>query len=212
MRPVIIVPARTVDRKTLKKALKLRKLGRVVVACSLPISLSSSEVTILPCSKGKWSSILETVKRAPSDRYLLIDSDMPISLEEAERLLDELNSSDLVITRRTPDLRASPDRALTALFGLFAKLLGVSFRDPQAGAKAFKRRLVIGIADLLPTGYLGDLALIRYAVSRGYMVRELGVAWRDSRSWSGRVRIMVTIFLEICRDLPKIILAGRRFH
>jgi len=209
MRPVIIVPARTVDRKTLRSALKLRRLGRVVIACSLPINLTSSEITILPCPKGKWFSILEAVRRISSDRYFLIDADMPISLEEAERLLDELNFSDLVIARRMPDLRALPDRVLTALFRLFAKMVGVSFHDPQAGAKAFRRRLVIDVADLLPRGYLGDLALIRYAVSRGYRVRELGVAWRDGRSWGDRLRLTVTIFLEICRDLPKIILAGR---
>ena len=205
MRPVVIVPARIFNREILRNALKLRKLGRVIVACSLPISLSLNDIVVLPCSKGKWSSILEAIKKIPSDRYLLIDSDMPISLSGARKLLDELSSSDLVIARRSPDLRALPDKILTTLFGLFAKAVGVRFHDPQAGAKAFKRKLIVDVEKLLPRGYLGDLALIRYAISRGYRVREIELAWRDQRSWSDRIRLVATIFFEICRDLPKIL-------
>lgn len=202
---VVVIPAKNIDRETLATAEKVRSLGRVVIACSAPSPREVGGFTVLNCPKGKWASILKAVERIDGDSYLVIDSDMPVSVKDAWRLVEGLRSSDLAIVKRHPDERPLVDRILSIGFRLLARMLGVRFHDPQAGAKAFKRRLILEASSLIPRGYLGDLALIAYAISRGFRVVELPVRWKDNRTWGRRLSLLASLAVEFLIEAPRLI-------
>lgn len=204
MRIAIIMPAKNLSRSVLERARSLRRLAPVIIACSCSGSFSYGEVEVVGGPEGKWASIVAAVEKYPSDGYLLIDSDMPISIETVERILRMLHLYDIVLIRRFPDHRPPMDRFLTLLFQLVARLLGVPFRDVQAGAKGFRRELILNARDLLPRGYLGDLFIVKYALLRGCRVVEIPAPWRDERSWGKRIMLVALIALELLREISKI--------
>ena len=151
---------------------------------------------------GKWAAILTAVREFPSEAYLMVDVDLPVDCWDISRVLRTLKEADLVVVRRAPDLRPLPDRVLTRAFRLISLALGVPFPDVQAGVKAFRRDVVTQLGPLLPPDLLGDLVLVYIALQNGFTVREVPVTWRDSRSWSGRLRLSTRILRELLLKLP----------
>lgn len=203
------MPAKRLSKHVLERAGNLRRLAPVVIACSRCKSFSYRGVEVVGGPRGKWASVIAAIERHPSEGYLLIDSDMPISIKTAEKILRTLHSHDLVLIRRFPDNRSAVDKFLTLLFQLVARMLGVPFRDVQAGAKGFRRELILRVKNFLPGGYLGDLFIARYALLGGYRIVEIPAPWRDERTWSERIMLIALIALEFLREIPKIMSIGR---
>lgn len=177
----------------------------MIIACSCCRSFDYRGIEVIDGPRGKWASVIAAIEKHPSDGYLLVDSDMPISITTTERILRMLHFYDLVLVRRFPDDRSAVDKFLTLLFQLIARLFGVPFRDVQAGAKGFRRRLILRVKNFLPRGYLGDLFIARYALLGSYRVVEIPAPWRDKRTWSERIMLITLIALELLREAPKLI-------
>ena len=106
------------------------------------------------------------------------------------------------MVRRSADERPLPDKILTAAFYLLTRMLGLRYRDVQAGVKGFRRELILNAYHFLPRGFLEDLVLTYYAVKNGFRVKEVPVRWRDTRSWGKRLYLLLRIFLELVQTLP----------
>ena len=106
------------------------------------------------------------------------------------------------MVRRSINDRPLPDRVLTLAFYLFTWILGLRYRDVQAGVKGFRRQLILNAYHFLPRGFLGDLVLVYYAVKSGFRVEEVPVRWHDTRSWGKRLYLFLKISLEFIQILP----------
>ena len=98
-------------------------------------------------------------------------------IRDLTRVKELLREADLVLVRRSIDDRPLPDRVLTLAFYLFTWILGLRYRDIQAGVKGFRRELILNAYHFLPRGFLGDLVLVYYAVKSGFRVEEVPVRW-----------------------------------
>ena len=151
---------------------------------------------------GKWAAIIEAVNKYRFDGYIIVDADLPVRLSDLIHVRASLEAADLVLVRRSVDERPLPDKILTATFYLLTWMLGLRYRDVQAGVKGFRRELILNAYHFLPRGFLGDLVLTYYAVKNGFRVKEVPVRWRDARSWGKRLYLFLRIFLELVQTLP----------
>jgi len=151
---------------------------------------------------GKWAAIIEAVNKYRFDGYIIVDADLPVRLSDLIHVRASLEAADLVLVRRSVDERPLPDKILTAAFYLLTRVLGLRYRDVQAGVKGFRRELILNAYHFLPRGFLGDLVLTYYAVKNGFRVKEVPVRWRDARSWGKRLYLFLRIFLELIQTLP----------
>jgi len=151
---------------------------------------------------GKWAAIIEAVNKYKFDGYIIADADLPVRLSDLIHVRASLEEADLVLVRRSVDERPLPDKILTATFYLLTWMLGLRYRDVQAGVKGFRRELILNARHFLPRGFLGDLVLTYYAVKNGLMVKEVPVKWRDTRSWGKRLHLFLKISLELIQTLP----------
>ena len=151
---------------------------------------------------GKWAAIIEAVNKYRFDGYIIVDADLPVRLSDLIHVRASLEAADLVLVRRCVDERPLPDKILTAAFYLLTRMLGLRYKDVQAGVKGFRRELILNSYHFLPRGFLGDLVLTYYAVKNGFRVKEVPVRWRDARSWGKRLYLFLRIFLELIQTLP----------
>ena len=154
---------------------------------------------------GKWAAIIEAVNKYKFDGYVIADADLPVRLSDLIHVRASLEEADLVLVRRSVDERPLPDKILTATFYLLTWMLGLRYRDVQAGVKGFRRELILNALHFLPRGFLGDLVLTYYAVKNGLRVKEIPVKWRDTRSWGKRLYLFLKISLEFIQTLPTLI-------
>ena len=151
---------------------------------------------------GKWAAIIEAVNKYRFDGYIIVDADLPVRLSDLIHVRASLEAADLVLVRRSVDERPLPDKILTAAFYLLTRMLGLRYRDIQAGVKGFRRELILNAYHFLPRGFLGDLVLVYYAVKSGFRVEEVPVRWHDTRSWGKRLYLFLKISLEFIQILP----------
>ena len=187
---------------------RLSKLNQVIITYSgnhydeVLTEAKNLNAMAVEASIGKWAAIIEAVNKYRFDGYIIVDADLPVRLIDLIRVRASLEAADLVLVRRCVDERPLPDKILTAAFYLLTRMLGLRYRDIQAGVKGFRRELILNAYHLLPRGFLGDLVLTYYAVKNGFRVKEVPVRWRDARSWGKRLYLFLRIFLELVQTLP----------
>lgn len=145
-----------------------------------------------PIHRGKGHCVRTGVMNAGGDVILIIDADLPASMDEAELLLQALaEGSDIAIGSRwlQPGLQQVRQsfrrRNLGRCFNVFVRsLLGLGFTDTQCGFKAFTSHA----ADLTfrfqrISGWAFDAELLVIAKSLGLAVKEVPIrTHHDARS------------------------------
>jgi len=210
LRTAIVIPIRNSIQAIHALTHRLSNLDQIIIIttysgshyCELLKKAWDLGVLTVKAPIGKWAAIIEAVNKYKFDGYIIVDADLPVGLSDLIRVRASLEEADLVLVRRAVDERPLPDKILTAAFYLLTWILGLRYRDVQAGVKGFRRELILNTRHFLPRGFLGDLVLTYYAVKNGFRVKEIPVKWRDTRSWGKRLYLFLKIFLELIQTLP----------
>ena len=210
MRTAIIIPVKNAIQTINTPIHRLSKLGRIIIAYSgnhydeILRETQGLDAITIKAPIGKWAAVIEAVNEYKFDGYIIVDADLPVKLSDILRVRASLEKADLVLVKRSIDDRPLPDRILTMAFYMFVWMLGLRYRDIQAGVKGFRRKLILNTYRFLPRGFLGDLVLTYYAVKNGFRVMEVPVRWSDKRDWSKRLYLFLKIAFELIQILPTI--------
>lgn len=171
---------------------------------------------------GKAAAITAGIRAAGGDVVLFSDMDQATPIEEAARLLAEIDAgAGVAVGSRGIVRRGAPPGRYLLSWGQAAMkflLLGMRITDTQCGFKAFRRTAALHMLDALvvysperqgrvkgPSVTSGfDVELLFVAARLGYAIREVPVAWNYQHT--RRVNL-VRDALRGLRDLARIALA-----
>jgi glycosyltransferase involved in cell wall biosynthesis len=158
------------------------------------------------CGKG-WS-VRNGMLAARGEIALFTDADLSAPIEEAEKLLDALNSADVAIGSRALDRRMirvhqSPGRELAGiLFNRLVRLAtGLALKDTQCGFKAFRMDRARIIFEQQTIGGFGfDPEILFLSQRHGLRMAEIPVFWaHDPRTKVHVVRDSALMFADLWR-------------
>lgn len=160
----------------------------------------SHQVRVLDIAEavGKGGAVLAGFREARGARVLFADADAATAPASLLDLADGLELHDVVIGSRR--LRSStitrPQRLSRRVLGhgfaiTVRALFGLSFRDTQCGAKAFRRDAARRLAGLVQeSGWAFDVDLLVSARQLGLTVAETPIVWGDRQG--SRLRLLAT--------------------
>lgn len=163
---------------------------------------------------GKGFACRKGALEASGRFVLLTDADLSAPIKEVDKLIRALEDGcDVAIGSRAVhqegcDVQQSFKRWLAGrLFNFFVRTLVVpDIRDTQCGFKCFKKEVARALFKTQKLdGFSFDVELLYLARTRGYVVRELPVMWRQGPD--SRVRLWKDSFAMV-RDLFRI----KRIH
>ena len=129
---------------------------------------------------GKGHAVRVGVAAAAGAYICFIDGDLAYSLDHVDRLLEQLQHADVVIGSRSLvqqqfyGLKRSR-RVAGRVFNFLSNLiLGLNYRDMQAGLKGFRRQAALDLfGQQQLTGFSFDVELIYLAKKKNYSIREI---------------------------------------
>jgi glycosyltransferase involved in cell wall biosynthesis len=134
---------------------------------------------------GRGNAIKEVCRTFKSDFYLYLDVDLPIDLEDIEKLIEPLvvGEVDICIVKRLGAKRPFIRRLFTrTMFEINKTLLGTGFEDIQSGAKSFNTKVVDNVLNgCKESGYFLDTEFVVKSTESGFLVKEVGATWIDKR-------------------------------
>jgi dolichyl-phosphate beta-glucosyltransferase len=175
------------------------------------IASGRTDITVLTNdrNRGKGYSVRRGILHARGQFVLFSDADLSTPIEEATRLLAELEEGYAVAigsrALEESDIEVAQPwwrRSMGRMFNHVVRGLGLSrFRDTQCGFKAFTRaaaRDIFSRARL--DGFAFDVEALCIAIDQGYPISELPVKWRNSPESRVRpVRDSMAMFLDLVR-------------
>lgn len=171
---------------------------------------AAARIIRLPRNRGKGAAVKAGVLEARGDLILFSDADLSTPIEEIEKLLPLIEGgADVVIGSRAlpgSDIRVR-QRALREAMGKFFNrlvrcLVLTGIPDTQCGFKLFRRDAARAVfAESTTRGFGFDVEILALCLRRGYRVRQVPVAWRNSPP--SRVRL-VRSSLGMIADLVRI--------
>jgi glycosyltransferase involved in cell wall biosynthesis len=160
---------------------------------------------------GKGGAIIRGLEFIKSEAILVLDADFPIETKSIMKMLDKLDSADLVIgSRYNNNLKNEIPLnryILSRLFNCFVKLMFPQMKhysDTQCGVKVFKRKVAEKIKpDLMLTDFAFDVNFIYSAINNGFLVDEVGIPYNhnqcDSKVSNHILKICLSMFFSIIR-------------
>lgn len=149
-----------------------------------------SEIASLSESQGgKAAAIKKAWRSSEADIVAFMDADLAVALSDIPALIRPLldDEADLVIGSRFIS-GASVERSLLRRFisaayrFLSRLLLRHNISDLQCGFKAIRREVFLKLDPLATDDYwFFDTELVLFASRLGYRIKEIPVAWRDTR-------------------------------
>ena len=135
--------------------------------------------------RGKGWAVKNAILAASGEYRLVCDADLPVPLEQVERLLPPvLGGVDVAVASRdAPGARRFGEpglrRIMGRIFNLLVRLLVLpGFRDTQCGFKCFRGEIVpLLFQGPLPEGFTFDAEVLFLARKSGLVVREVAVDW-----------------------------------
>lgn len=143
--------------------------------------------------QGKAFAIITGIKTAKANYVMFSDIDLATPIEEAEKLIKELKTYEIVIGSRNSQRVGAPMlRKIMAIGFIIIRdlLIGLKgIRDTQCGFKLFKREPALKILDKLKVFHdkrkaVGssvsagfDLEFLFLAIKLGYRIKEVPVTW-----------------------------------
>ena len=162
-------------------------------------------------NRGKGYSVKRGVLASSGEYVLFSDADLPIPIEEVEKLIEWLRSGyEIAIgSKRLKESKSLIDqplyrRLMGKIFNIILHLFVIrGIKDTQCGFKCFKRAAAQKIFPrLLIEGFCFDVELLYLAKTWGIPVKEVSVRWtnRDAKT---TVKI-IPDSLQMILDLFKI--------
>ncbi len=142
-----------------------------------------------PDKLGKGGAILEGLKKTDSEYIGFIDADDAFDLNYIKKILNELNGYDCIIASKwkdrnffqvdEPPLRKILSRGWNFLVRFF---LGLHYKDTQAGAKFFKKKVKDEIGfDFISKGFAFDIELLKKIKRKGFNIKEVYIPSRFTK-------------------------------
>lgn len=155
------------------------------------IASGRTDITVLAndSNRGKGYSVRRGMLHARGRFVLFSDADLSTPIEEATRLLAELEAGYAVAigsrALEDSDIEVAQPwwrRSMGRMFNHVVRGLGLSrFRDTQCGFKAFTRAAARDIFSRSRLdGFAFDVEALCIAIEHGYPICELPVIWRNS--------------------------------
>ena len=135
--------------------------------------------------RGKGWAVKNAILAATGEYRLVCDADLPVPLEQMERLLPPvLSGVDIAVgSRDVPGSRRFGEPGLRRIMGrvynLLVRLVALpGFRDTQCGFKCFSGAVVPKLFQRqVPEGFTFDTEVLFLARKRGLIVQEVAVDW-----------------------------------
>ena len=148
-------------------------------------SLQTSELSILSCSHlGKGAAVCRGMLAAKGSVRLFSDIDWSVRPQEAHRMLNAMNSADVIIaSRESIGSRRLGEPLWRHLLGrVFNRWIQSTFlsghADTQCGCKAFTSRSAeLLFSNVEEMGWAFDIELLALAHKYGLEVRDFPVTW-----------------------------------
>lgn len=165
---------------------------------------------------GKSASIIKALKLVKKNFIILLDCDLPY-LNYLKKIIDELNSNDLVIiNRRSPKSKNLDSydfyRFARGLLGLIiGKLIEIRHKlnvygDTQSGLKGFKYIPDIKNRKFFSKYYFLDVEIIKMYRNNNLQIKSIPVKYSVSRKSNIKIFSLknIKIFFELVKILYKI--------
>ena len=149
---------------------------------------------------GKGLAVMEGFNLGEGDLIGFVDADESTSVEEFNKLYENINGFDgIIASRKISGARVFPKRSfyqdLTSnIFGLVVRLLfGLKYKDTQCGAKLFKKETAKLLAkNVKETKWSFDVELLYLCRKYNKKVLEYPIFWKDTAG--GKVTLKEGIF------------------
>ncbi len=156
---------------------------------------------------GKGKALINGFEKATGDKIIFIDADMSIHPTEIQKIIDALDTFDVVIGSRRINgaVIVKDQKLLRKFFGLAYRwfvhiLFGLKFLDTQCGLKGFRRYVYDKIKPLKMYGWSLDLELVLKSIKAGFIVKEVPIVWSDSESSSlNPISAGISMFLDLLK-------------
>lgn len=145
------------------------------------------ECSINDLRRGKGKAVSEGFDKLETDIYMFLDADASVPAESAGRIVENLESSDMVVgTRRGEGSDVEHKSFIRRFLGdilvvIAQRTLDFSLTDYQCGAKALKAETWENIEEPSCDGFSWDLELIQNMAEEGFDVKEVSVDWIDRK-------------------------------
>nr|MBP7832802.1 glycosyltransferase [Candidatus Levybacteria bacterium] len=143
--------------------------------------------------KGKAYSISEGITYAKHPHIGIIDADLQYPPEDIASMAQKLESSDVVVAKRTQYQASRSRKFLSRSFKyVFGKLLFSLPHDIQAGMKVFKKEVIETIEFKPVSGWTFDLEFLHRASHAGYKITDHPITFEKRRDGKSKVRFLTT--------------------
>jgi glycosyltransferase involved in cell wall biosynthesis len=164
--------------------------------------------------KGRGYAIKEASKRIDSKIYICLDIDIPLGLDEIQKLIDPVQDKKALVSigRRTGKRPIGRMFLTKALHYTNLLLLDLNIHDSQCGAIAYSKSAIKSINKCEQNGYFLHTELLKRVSSQGGSIVEIPINWVESRfKRKSKVNLAsdsiygFMAILEICKNFyPKI--------
>lgn len=170
-------------------------------------------------NRGKGAAIKEGVLQAKGEKIIFIDADGSIAPSEIPKIIDGLDTHDIVVSSRVhrkSDVTINLTRKLTGkIFNLYVRLLFQSpICDNLCGFKGFRKEAARNLfSELISQRWIFDVEIFWRAKNHGYTVLQVPITWK----WKSGSKIhwydpfvMAWQLLELRIELMDVVKHARR--
>ncbi len=135
-------------------------------------------------NRGKGGAIKEGVSQARGEKIIFIDADGSIAPSEIPKIIDGLETHDLVVSSRVhrqSDVSINLTRKVTGkIFNLYVRLLFQSpICDNLCGFKGFRKEAARKLfSELISQRWIFDVEVFWRAKNHGYSVLQVPIVWK----------------------------------
>ncbi|OIO57964.1 MAG: glycosyl transferase [Alphaproteobacteria bacterium CG_4_10_14_0_2_um_filter_63_37] len=144
-----------------------------------------------PYNKGNGASVRTGIRAATGDIVVMMDADGQHDPAEIFKLLEHIESYDLVIGARTKESQAGIQRSLgNAFLNRFASwLTGFPVQDLTSGFRAFRREAVLPFLHLFPNRYSYPTTSTLAFLKAGLNVHYVPITVRPRQGGKSNIKV-----------------------
>lgn len=155
--------------------------------------------------RGKGNAISKGFPHATGEIVGFLDADNPYDLEEVMKMIEYLDSHDMVMVTKFKNFSKYQTNITRRFFSLsgsivFRFLFGMSFKDTQAGAKFMRRDLLDKLEKpFVCKGFEFDMELLYKASRKNARIKEYYIAPRETNFSTVKARILPGIMFRLLK-------------
>lgn len=160
-------------------------------------------------SDGLGNAVLEGVKYAKGDVIILMDGDGSHRPEDISKLLDKIETYDIVIGSRFVKGGKTKDKTHRKIVSLFFRklvsfILGLEIEDTMSGFSAVRKEVYDNL-QLKPLGYKINLEIMYKGKKKGYSITEVPIIFLPRKKGKSKVGLSFSGLKEVIRILKYIL-------